>query len=1016
MTSRHRRAAASRRLLALIAALPLSLSAQSTLFWMGVDDDWNNGGNWLAYVGTSGVPTDNDVAFVTDGGHARVTDSATAKYLNIGYHGSSNAVTVDTGGTLTIGMDLAVGFSDALGTFTVQGGGTGSSNSVLIYADSNFTITGSGSMWSTTSSINTTGAGAALYVQNGATLSVGDRLRLGASGNDSLTIDSGGVVTVTNYSELGYNVDFTSTATVSGTGSQWNTGDLKVGTYGQGTLTVGAGGVVNTGNALIANSNIGDAGANVGTVLVTGTGSQWKLTGDLGIGGYFDETLYNSGSLTVSDGGLVEVGTGGTGTVTIDTNGSVTLGSDLSTLPENVGPAGTLNASAVNLISSFGLGGPSATAASLIFNHSDDVTFTVPINGDGQVIKAGDGTLTLGGNNTYNGTTTVNGGVLSLGHPSALGVSALVINDGEARVTASGDFTLANAISGAGAFTHAGSGALTLGSVNTYTGATSVTGGGILILAAAGATGDSQEFNVNNTSTLRLESGVTLPIETLIVESASAIEVSGILSQVPGAYGADITDSTLHVLSGGYVEGSVDYSAAGYYFYGNGKLKLDTADAIDDTASFSFEENATLESSTPGAIAAGAFRFVGTDPLSIDPARTITLPGPGVITGGFFQLEGKIATDLAQTGMITGPVDLDLYDSAVVTVSAPGAIDGTAVTVDGDEGVIIGLDDEAVLSIETDNALVQTSLGLGGDSRFILNGHDVAIENLGADGGMIVNNSPTPATLSINPCGCGPTIVFANLFADASPGYVGTAGALSLDIDGNGDTILLGIQRHTGPTTVAGVTFAVYGDEDTDLVIRGLASSPLTLRDGGTLAGNGPVNTVTVQDGGGFSPGHAMLGPVNLLETGNVTLSGDTFLNLDLLDTAGAAASGWDLLVVNGTFAFSAIPGDTFTVFLRSGDEGATALLMGNFDPNASYSFTVLQATGGIIGFDTGLAFVDTSGFANSFDGIWSLRSSGDNQYLLLDYTAIPEPSAIAALGAAAAFAAVAVRRRRRAA
>ena len=49
---------------------------------------------------------------------------------------------------------------------------------------------------------------------------------------------------------------------------------------------------------------------------------------------------------------------------------------------------------------------------------------------DGGLTKLGNGTLTLTANNTYNGGTTINAGILALGNDNALGTAGLSMSGG----------------------------------------------------------------------------------------------------------------------------------------------------------------------------------------------------------------------------------------------------------------------------------------------------------------------------------------------------------------------------------------------------------------------------------------------------------------------------------------------------------------------------------------------------------------------------------------------------------
>ena len=95
--------------------------------------------------------------------------------------------------------------------------------------------------------------------------------------------------------------------------------------------------------------------------------------------------------------------------------------------------------------------------------------------------KIGSGTLTLGGANTYTGSTTISSGTLQIGNGGTTGTlgTGPVIDDAALRINRSNAITVANAISGSGTLTQAGSGTTTLsgGTGNTYTGLTTVSAG-----------------------------------------------------------------------------------------------------------------------------------------------------------------------------------------------------------------------------------------------------------------------------------------------------------------------------------------------------------------------------------------------------------------------------------------------------------------------------------------------------------------------------------------------------------
>ncbi|MCX7430035.1 MAG: autotransporter-associated beta strand repeat-containing protein [Planctomycetia bacterium] len=119
------------------------------------------------------------------------------------------------------------------------------------------------------------------------------------------------------------------------------------------------------------------------------------------------------------------------------------------------------------------------------------------MSGTGAVTKQGAGTLTLSGNNSYSGDTTISGGVLQVGAGGSLQVGTGgttgsligdVTNNGTLIFNRSDASAYSGIISGTGAVTKQGGGTLTFTGTSSYTGATRVDGGSLLVNGRLGNT------------------------------------------------------------------------------------------------------------------------------------------------------------------------------------------------------------------------------------------------------------------------------------------------------------------------------------------------------------------------------------------------------------------------------------------------------------------------------------------------------------------------------------------------
>lgn len=210
------------------------------------------------------------------------------------------------------------------------------------------------------------GNGAVEVSGAGSKLSIDSDLFLGDYGVGTLAVSDGGVLSIGNTAHVGYNLDSTGAATVSGAGSKLSMAYLELGYGGRGTIDVSNGGrleshvsdvgygpygkvvvdgagsswssgrltvgvfgdgfvdITNGGTLTSAFADIAGRGYSKGSVLVDGIGSSWTLDSTLSIGhqGQGTLTIRNGGVVSSSSTKVASFGSEARGVVTIDGQGS----------------------------------------------------------------------------------------------------------------------------------------------------------------------------------------------------------------------------------------------------------------------------------------------------------------------------------------------------------------------------------------------------------------------------------------------------------------------------------------------------------------------------------------------------------------------------------------------------------------------------------------------------------------------------------------------------------------------
>ncbi|AMZ28811.2 fibronectin-binding autotransporter adhesin ShdA [Salmonella enterica subsp. enterica serovar Typhimurium] len=282
-----------------------------------------------------------------------------------------------------------------------------------------------------------------------------------------------------------------------GSGDIDNSGVLKVGEGDLENTLSGSGSLVKTGTGELTLSGGNDYSG--GTTIIGGT-----LTADhadsLGTG-----AVANSGVLQVGEGEL-ENTLSGSGSLVKTGTGELTLSGDNSYSGGTTIIGGTLTADHADSL------GTGAVANSGVLQVGEGELENT-LSGSGSLVKTGTGELTLSGDNSYSGGTTIIGGTLTADHADSLGTGAVA----NSCVLQVGEGELENTLSGSGSLVKTGTGELTLGGDNSYSGATTITDG-TLIAANVNALGSG---NIDNSGTLILDANGAFELANVTTHSGA---------------------------------------------------------------------------------------------------------------------------------------------------------------------------------------------------------------------------------------------------------------------------------------------------------------------------------------------------------------------------------------------------------------------------------------------------------------------------------------------------------------
>ena len=862
---------------------------------------------------------------------------------------NGSGLTLDSGGSTTRTFSLTNGVATYSGATTVNGGVLALVNSGGLAANSAVNLAAT----TTNATLNISGISAvgtaigSLAGATNSTVSLGSK-NLSVGANDSSTTFEG----VLSGSGGSLTKTGSGTLTLSGTntytgGSTVNSGKLA------GTTASLQGAIVNNANVEFSQSAAGTyAGAMSGSGALTKSGS-----GDVTLSG---ANSY-SGGTTVSAGKLI---------------GSTTS-----------------------------LQGAIANAGTVEFSQSTSGTYAGAVSGAGSVVKSGSGNVTLSGANSYSGGTTVNAGILT---GDATSLQGAIANNATVAFNQSADGTYAGTLSGAGALTKSGSGNLTLSGNNSGysgavtvgagkvsvaansalgTGAVTITNGSVMagngrsiannfVLGNAASSGVyySQDFN-------SIGSGLPTGWSLRTGASSSALGTAASLTTAASSWGSGAGQFANFAATTGLTSGASSATQA---------ASADRALGVQQTGSFG----------DPGASFIYSFNTLGKNVTSIGFDLMLLANNPRSTTWTIEYGLGATPASFSQLG----------------TWSDPGAWGATSLNfTSANFGTSLNNQSDVIFRISAlagststgirdpmaiDNFVINTATAASGSGA-------LGIEEVGITtytGNITVNNGGTLSAVSGGQANFSGVLSGAGGITKTGEGKVVLAGANTLS---GASAVNQGTLEIASGGSITSSALSVNNGAVLD--VEGTAGA-VTVNNGGRLEGSGSVGALTVASGGTLAVGNSP----GTMTASSATWEGGGIYSWEFDSIAGNSGSSlagqginWDFLNVSGVLDITAASGSPFIIdivsLLAAGDT--------SFDQDASYSFAIATAAGGITNFLT--SDFSITGYLSGSNK-WSLglvNNTGSSQSLVLSYnaaTAIPEPSTggllLIGLGLVAAF------------
>ncbi|ECM4604742.1 autotransporter outer membrane beta-barrel domain-containing protein [Salmonella enterica subsp. enterica serovar Kentucky] len=704
--------------------------------------------------------------------------------------------------------------------------------------------------------------------------------------------------------------------------------DANSGWNGQSLTKTGAGTLIlNAENTYTGGTLISDGTLVASNVEALGTGDITdNAVLELNTGGDFDNAISGSGQVVKS----------GDETLTLSGSNTYTGGTIIS--------GGTLVATNVEALGT----GDVTDNATLELNTGGD--FDNAIGGTGSVVKSGDKTLTLSGTNSYTGGTTISGGTLVANNVEALGTGD-VTNNATLELNTGGDFD--NAISGSGQVVKSGDKTLTLSGANSYSGATTISGG-TLIATHVNALGTGA---IDNRASLLLDASGQFTVTDLTTESGGNTEI-GAGSTLQATTLTQKSDSTLTINLNGNTVDPVIHAAS----------QVSLAGTLDITG-----VGDVLDSDPASTDDLDTFTLIASDKTIAGDFEKLTVAGMDADLADFITVDGRIDDTGKQYELTTALTWYADRDDAVT--DAHGTFNLT--NADGSFAVNTVLENvDATLDPASATGWDGTSLIKQGAGTLILNAENTYTGGTTISGGTLV-------ATNVDALGSGDVTDDATLELNTGGTFDNAIGGSGNVVKSGADTLTLsGSNSYTGGTTISGGT---------------LVASNVEALGTGDVTNNA---TLELNTGGDFINNIGGTGRVEksgddtLTLSGSNTYTGGTLINGGTLVASNVEALGTGDVTDNATLALNT--GGTFDnaisgsgQVVKSGDETLTLSGTNSYTGGTTISGGTLVATNvealgsGDVTDDATLELNTGGTFDNAISGSGQVVKSGDKMLTL---------------------------------